>query len=100
MSDKDAKTATASVNAYPMPDPNHVPVVFVNDVAGAGFLNGVINLTLSVARYTPLVDGSDTAVDIEVAARLRMDLACAQILKDTLEAILTTNTKPANTRAS
>ena len=68
-------------------DPNNAQVIFVNQVLGQGHLNGVINLTLGVARFTP--DESDNVeTDMVIAARLRMDLVCAMQLRDSLDAII------------
>jgi hypothetical protein len=83
-------------NTVKLTDPNHVPVIFVNDVTGIGFLNGVINLTLSTALFTP--QGSQVETDLVVASRLRMDLFCAQQLHGLLGKIIEENTKgPAQT---
>src|SRR5262245_51223485 len=68
-------------------DPHHVPVVFVNQVAAAGHLNGVVNLTLATARWSPTADGTvDT--DMIVAGRLRFDLVCAVQMRDQLTRII------------
>lgn len=75
----------------PITDPYQVPVVFVNQVACSGFLNGNCNLTLATARFTP--EGGKVAADLVVTSRLRMDLFCVQQLRDTLDQILTQNTK-------
>jgi len=56
--------------------PNNVPVVFVNEVIGRGCLNGVVNLTMAVARFSPR-DG-EIAPDLVIAARLRMDMVCVR----------------------
>lgn len=77
----------------PMSDPKRTAVIFVNNVAGAGFLNGVVNLTFGTANYTPTHDSSDTLLDMQVSSRLRMDLYCATILRDTLTNIIEQNTK-------
>ena len=74
-----------------LPDPNNVPVTFVNEVAAAGFLNGVINLTMAVARFDPV--GTDVVPASIIAARLRMDLYCAQSLHALLGKIIEQNTK-------
>jgi hypothetical protein len=75
-------------------DPNSVQVTFVNDLSGIGFLNGNINLTLTVARWTPEFMGQDNiSADLIVAARLRMDLMCAQVLRDALTKIIDDETR-------
>ena len=68
-------------------DPNNAQVTFVNQVLGQGHLNGVINLTFGVARFTP---GTDDTVepDMVIASRLRMDLVCAMQLRDSLDELL------------
>ncbi len=68
-------------------DPHKTPVVFVNQLAGSGYLNGVVNLTFAVAQFTPTEDGTVNP-DLVVASRLRMDLACAQQLFEHLGKIL------------
>lgn len=68
-------------------DPNNAQVIYVTQVLGQGHLNGVINLTFGVARFTP--DTEDKVeIDMAIAARLRMDLVCAMQLRDSLDAIL------------
>ena len=100
MSKKPAEPASAAVDSpvqMPMPDPKRTPVIFVNTVAGGGHLNGVVNLTFATAFFTPTHDSSDTIIDQQVAARLRMDLFCATMLRDTLNNIIEQNTKPSKT---
>lgn len=83
----------------PIRDPNNEPVKFVNEVAGSGHLNGVVNLTFSVANFTP---GNDEEVHIDrvIASRLRMDLYCAATLRDALDKIIEAATKgPAQPKA-
>lgn len=75
-------------------DPNSVPVVFVNSVDGIGFLNGVVNVTMSTYRYTP-ADGDKVEADSIIAARLRFDLFCAKQLHKLLGDIIEENTKGA-----
>ena len=80
----------------PITDPHHVQVTFVNQVVGIGMLNGILNLTLSVAQFTPNAKG-ETDPDLVIAARLRMDAFCARQLRDQLTVILDQNIPPANT---
>lgn len=70
-----------------------VPVTFVNQLANSGFLNGVVNLSFVVARFTPAEDG-EIDPDLVVVSNLRMDLYCAQQLRDRLTQIIEVNTKP------
>ena len=81
--------------AAPISDPHLVPVIFVNQVAGAGHCNGVANFTFVTAQFTP---NDDATVDSDpiISARLRMDLACVQQLRDACDTILQQNLKPAN----
>lgn len=68
-------------------DPHKVPSIFVNSVCGSGFLHHVVNLTFATAQFTPAPDGTIDP-DLIVTARLRMDISCAQQLRDTLDRIL------------
>lgn len=79
------------VKSLPLTDPNNVSVTFVSQVAGVGFLNGVLNVTLATARFTPI--GSEVTPDIIVSSRLRFDLFCAQELHNLLGKIIEQNTK-------
>ncbi len=74
-------------DAIKVTDPGNVPVTFVNQVLGQGFLNGVLNVTMGVARFTPN-DKGVIDVDMIVASRLRMDLTCAVQLRDSLDDII------------
>lgn len=76
-------------------DPNKIRVEFVNAVGGSGFLNGIVNLTLVTARWTP-TGSEDIPMDLVIGSRLRFDLKCAQEIRDTLNAIIEANTKPAS----
>lgn len=73
------------------------PVVFVNAVAVTGFVNGVANVAFETFGYTPEIEGDKTVVvaDNYVSANLRMDLFCAQQLRDSLDSIIKQHTKPA-----
>lgn len=73
-------------------DPHRVPVVFVNQVAGSGFLNGNLNLTFSTAFFSPQSDGT-VDPDLVITSRLRMDLFCAQQLYAELGKIIEQNVK-------
>ncbi len=78
---------------FKITDPHSVPVTFVNDVVGSGQVNGVCNITLAVARFTP--DSSDTVdPDFVIAARLRMDLYCVHRLYEALGNIIKANEPP------
>ena len=68
-------------------DPHTVPVTFVNQVVAAGHLNGVVNLTLATARWSPKPDGK-VDIDMVTASRLRMDLVCAVQLRAQLDRII------------
>lgn len=79
----------------PIPDPHLAPVIFVNQVAGAGHYQGVANFTFATAQFTPNDDGT-VDNDVIISSRLRMDLACVQNLRDACNTILEQNLKPAN----
>jgi hypothetical protein len=76
-------------------DPYQIQVGFHNQVVGVGFMNGNVNITLAVARFTPQ-DGK-VVPDLVISARLRMDLFCMQQLHDELGRILAQNVKPSST---
>jgi hypothetical protein len=69
---------------------------FVNTLKVHGFLNGVVNLAFSTAKWFPVTQGGETrvAVDEPITADLRMDLSTAIALRDALEVIIDANTKP------
>lgn len=79
----------------PIAEPTHIPVVFANEVANIGILNGVINITLTAAQFTPQSD--EVVPDLVIVSRLRFDLVCAQQLHQMLGQIIEANTKPAST---
>lgn len=72
------------------------PITFVNTLAVSGHNNGVVNLAFSTASFLPKQDGDQTivAVDEFISANLRMDLFCAQQVRDALDKILAAQTKP------
>lgn len=76
----------------PISDPDNVRDIFINDVAAAGFLNGVINMTLVTARWTPKTTKPEMNVppDLVIASRLRMDMLCAKRMRDQLDVFLKT----------
>lgn len=65
-------------------------VVFVNRLSVHGFLNGVINLTFTTARWVarPEMPHPDAPLVVQTdefeSAFLRMDLKCATDLRDAL----------------
>lgn len=75
------------------------PVIFVNAVSVAGFQNGVVNVALTTFGFTPTIEEGTgkamVATDEQLAANLRMDLFCAEQLRDHLDRIIKQNTKPA-----
>ena len=81
-----------------MSDP--VRPIFVNTLQVNGFLNGVLNLAFSSAQWYPAPDLDDStkitvAVSEPITVDLRMDLLCAQQLRDALDRIIEANTSPA-----
>lgn len=82
----------ASTNdPLPVTDPHRVPIVFVNQVVGAGHLNGVINITFAAALFTPTKNGIEP--DLVITSRLRMDMFCAEQLYAQLGQIIAKNSK-------
>jgi hypothetical protein len=93
MSDDPQTPYTATENEpLPVTDPHRVPSCFVNQVAGAGHLNGVINITFATAMFTPTAKGIEP--DLVITSRLRMDMFCAEQLYAQLGAIIAKNAKP------
>lgn len=64
-------------------------VTFVNGVLGGGILNGVVNLQLGVCLFDHVDDKGQVLANLTPAAYLRMDLLCAQTVRDYLNDILT-----------
>lgn len=75
----------------PVTDPHCVPIVFVNQVVGAGHLNGVVNVTFAAANFTPTKNGIDP--DLVITSRLRMDMFCAEQLYAQLGSLIEKNSK-------
>lgn len=74
-------------------------VTFVNTMTVSGFLNGNVNLSFTTARFTvvpDIVSPGKGKVDPDEypSLYLRMDLACAQQVRDALTQIIEQNTKP------
>lgn len=68
-------------------------VTFVNSMTVSGFLNGNVNLSFSTARFSAMLD-STVEADEYPSLYLRMDLACAQQVRDALDRLIEQNTKP------
>ena len=68
-------------------DYHHVLPIFCNTVVGSGTLNGVVNLTLGVALFTP--QGAEIDPDVVICCRLRMDMACLETLYQQIGQMLT-----------
>ncbi|MBM3091617.1 hypothetical protein GFB56_12410 [Ensifer sp. T173] len=64
-------------------DPHTVPVTFSNIMLGGGLVNGVINFTLGVFRFTPTTDGK-IHNDPIICSRIRLDRDTAITLRDFL----------------
>ncbi len=78
-------------------DPKKLPdPLFVNTLAVNGFLNGIINLAFSNARWYPQQVGDEVkvAIDEPIVVDLRLDLHCAQQVYDALGRLIEQNTKP------
>jgi len=67
-------------------------VTFVNTMTVSGFLNGILNLSFTTARFT--ANGDKVEPDEYPSLYLRMDLACAQAVHEALGKVLAANTKP------
>lgn len=78
--------------SLPIGDPYKTPTIFVNQVVGCGHLNGVVNITLATAQFTPNTDGG-VDPDFVITARLRMDLFCASQVYEQLGKIIEQNIK-------
>ena len=73
-----------------MPKPE---VTFVNRISVSGFLNGVVNISFATAVFT--ANGENVETNDEVTVDLRMDLYCAQQVRDALDRIIEQQTMPA-----
>ena len=78
----------------PIRDPNPVLVTFVSDIAAIGFFNGITNLTLVTAQFSPPSTAGQIDMDLVVSSRLRMDLYCVQRLYEQLGKILADHGTP------
>lgn len=82
-----------------MIDPKDLPKpLLVNNLAVHGFLNGVLNLAFTAANWYPMPNPDDpttgvVAIHEPVVLDLRMDIMCAQQLRDALDKIIEQNTK-------
>jgi hypothetical protein len=81
-------------SGIPITDPNNVQVIFCNALVGSGQLNGVINITLGVTRFSP--QGNAIVPDLIIASRLRLDFPTAVALRDALSATIEQSLPPAN----
>ena len=68
-------------------DPGNVPVVFFDQVLASGQFAGVVNVTLGVARFTPIADGKIDP-DVIVAGRLRMNMVAAMQMRSELDRVI------------
>lgn len=87
-----------TITSLTITDPYRVPVIFTNQLCGAGHLNGVVNLTFATARFSPQPDGKIDP-DLVISARLRMDLFCAEQLYAQLGLVIQQMTKANGTTA-
>lgn len=70
-----------------MKSSDSVGVTFVNAVVGRGILNGIVNVQFGVLPFEADKDGK-VSNELVTACRLRMDVACAEQLRDHLNAVL------------
>ena len=82
MNDKSTKTEPLRIT-----DPDNVPITFAHLLLAAGSCNGVVNLTLGAARFSP-TDAGLIDNDVIVASRLRLDMTCAIHLRAELDRII------------
>ncbi len=73
-------------------------VTYVTGLATWGFLNGIINVAFTTARFLPEVDDDTEEVKVVsadyISANLRLDLNVAMQLRDVLDGIIAQQTKP------
>jgi hypothetical protein len=76
-------------------------VTYVTGLATWGFLNGVINVAFTTARFLPettqmIGEEPETKVVSAdyISANLRLDLNVAMLLRDALDGIIEQQTKP------
>lgn len=78
--------------------PKEVDVTYVTGLGTWGFLNGVINVSLTTTRWLPEYDEENekTVVvpSVDICADLRLDLYAAQQLHEALGVLIEANTKP------
>ena len=91
MTDEPETPVPAKDDTLPVTDPHRVPVIFVNQIVGAGHLNSVINITFATALFTPTKNGIEP--DLVITSRLRMDMFCAEQLYAQLGSLIAKNTK-------
>ena len=70
-----------------MKSSDQVGITFVNAVVGRGILHGIINIQLGSLNFDADEKGK-VSNDLSVACRLRMDVKCAEDLRDSLDALL------------
>lgn len=71
-----------------MKSTDNVGITFVNRVLNRGILNGVFNITLAAHNLEPDEKGEKIDLATVIVARLRMDLACAREIRDTIDEFL------------
>ena len=82
-----------------IPDPNKVPVTFVNMVVASGQHMGVVNVSFATAQFSPNEKG-EVDPDLVMACRLRMDMGCTEQLYQQLGRIIQQATAQAQVLAS
>lgn len=97
MTDKTAEALYEGHTLNPA-DPDRIPVRLVNGLAQIGTIGANFSLTLTTDRIG--FDGKGgLRSDMVVAARLRMDLEMAQILRDALTRQIEAATQPRGEKA-
>lgn len=82
----------ANAPVFSISDPYNVPVTYADNLMASGPWNGLISLTFSVNRLSPVENRVDN--DVAIVARLRLDVHCATMLRDRLNVLIATLTKP------
>jgi hypothetical protein len=73
-----------------------VPITYVTGIATYGFLNGIINVAFTTARWLPREVEEEVKIVpyLAITADLRLDLNVAQELYKALGDLIEANTKP------
>jgi hypothetical protein len=84
MADTPAKPAVPDQTALLVQDLPHAPIIYFEGAPSFGINNGIINVTLAVARHLPDGQGG-VAQDVIAIAYLRCNLPAAMELRKALD---------------